>query len=397
MKRRFAFSLLLLGILLVATILFTFNSASDSKQAESFYVGVTFCGNTTAEAKLLIDRVKTYTNLFVIQSYPISKNETELTEICDYAVAAGLHIIVSFACFEDHWQVFWLDNATQQWGDRLLGVYYYDEPGGTQIDFNWAHCFSNLKRDNSSMYRAHAAAMEAFLNSSLAKDYDLAAKVYVDIIRNDTGISVLKQRPLPVFTSDYALYWFDYLGGYDVVLAQLGWNETLSRSISLIRGAARLQNKSWGTIITWRYDEPPYLDSGENIYQQMITSYDAGAQYVLVFNYPQIEGNPYGILGDEHFEALARFWNYVRRTPQAVHGSIEVEAALVLPGNYGWGMRRPQDFIWYWQSGERAQKLWELSLSLMSEYDIHMDVVYDNPDFPTAGKYSKLYHWSDYA
>ena len=35
------------------------------------YFGVSFNGNTTDEAKLLIDRIKDYTNLFVIQSGPI--------------------------------------------------------------------------------------------------------------------------------------------------------------------------------------------------------------------------------------------------------------------------------------------------------------------------------------
>lgn len=35
-----------------------------------FYVGVTYCGNSTIEAEQLIDKVKDYTNLFVIQSGP---------------------------------------------------------------------------------------------------------------------------------------------------------------------------------------------------------------------------------------------------------------------------------------------------------------------------------------
>jgi hypothetical protein len=41
------------------------------------------------------------------------------------------------------------------------------------------------------------------------------------------------------------------------VLVQLGWNDTLAKSIGLIRGAAQMQNKPWGAIITWKYDEPP--------------------------------------------------------------------------------------------------------------------------------------------
>lgn len=368
----------------------------DNEQASPFYVGVTFCGNTVAEAKLLIDRVKMYTNLFVLQSGPISKNETAINEICDYAVSAGLYIIGYFGYFDSPWQVSWLDSAKQRWGDRFSGVYYYDEPGGTQLDYNWSRCFHNLKLENSPMYQAHALAMEAFLNGSLAKDYELAAKIHVDIIKNDSGIQELKKHSITTFTSDYALYWFDYLGGYDVVLAQLGWNETITRTIGLIRGAAYLQNKFWGTIITWKYTEPPYIDTAENIYQQMLASYEAGATYVVIFNYPQYPANnDYGILDDDHFDALERFWNDVVTAPQTTQDSLEPKAALVLPEGYGWGMRRPGDNIWYWQSGERAQKIWELSLSLLSEYGLRLDIVCDSPVFPAADKYAKIFHWSN--
>ena len=45
---------------------------------EDFFFGVSFGLNTTSEAKLLIDKVKGYTNLFVINSWDISINETAL-------------------------------------------------------------------------------------------------------------------------------------------------------------------------------------------------------------------------------------------------------------------------------------------------------------------------------
>ena len=133
-------------------------------EKEEFYVGVTFGGNTTAEAKLLIDRVKNYTNLFVLQSGPISKNETAINEICDYAIASGLHIIVYFGWFDtDHpWQIPWLDFAKQRWDDRFLGVYYYDEPGGIQIDYNWSHFFDQVKQMNSTLYQTHTAEINGY-------------------------------------------------------------------------------------------------------------------------------------------------------------------------------------------------------------------------------------------
>jgi len=130
-------------LLLIVSTAFFVSSVHENEKAETteFYVGVSFCGNTTAEAELLIDRVKEFTNLFILQSGPVSENETATNEICDYAVDVGLDIIVFFGDLDERilpehklWRVSWLNLAKQRWGDKFLGVYYYDEPGGLWLD-----------------------------------------------------------------------------------------------------------------------------------------------------------------------------------------------------------------------------------------------------------------------
>jgi hypothetical protein len=395
---------------LLALLLFTFtvnlalasagNStlSTDKKVAStpSTYVGVTFGGNTTSEAKLLIDKVKSYTNLFIIQSGPVSKNETAMTEISQYAINAGLNIIVYFGYLDSQnpWQLPWLNIAKQQWGGKFLGVYFDDEPSGVPLDFNWTDFFSSQKLQNSSIYQAHAFAIDGILNGTYPHNHAEVAALSQSAI--EKNLAPLKNSSLTVFTSDYALYWFDYKGGYDVMFTQLGFNESITQNIDLIRGAARMQNKDWGAIITWKYTQPPYLDTGEAIYNQMLTAYEAGAKYVILFNYPQITGNPYGTLKDEHFTALEKFWNTVTQTPQtSLPDFKQAEAALVLPENYGFGLRSPNDKIWgYWGPDEKSTQIWNISRTLLSEYGLRLDIIYEDSAFPLSDKYSTVYYWN---
>lgn len=55
--------------------------SESSSEKRPVYVGVAFQGNTTAEAKLLIDRVRNYTNLFILGQTPVSRNETTTNEV----------------------------------------------------------------------------------------------------------------------------------------------------------------------------------------------------------------------------------------------------------------------------------------------------------------------------
>lgn len=391
MKRSLVFfsAAVLIVIAFFATSFLVFLLAKSHKNTlkSQFYVGVSYCGNTTEGAKLLIDRVKSYTNLFVISNTPISSDENLLNEVCEYAISSDLNIIVNLGTasqidFENYsfvpiwtWQYQWLDEAKQRWDNKFLGVYYYDEPGGIQIDAPWS---------------ANASG-SSFLN------YDATAKFFEWVYKNDSGLVTLRDKNITSITSDYVLYWFDYLAGYDVILAELGWNQSSVQTMALVRGAATVQEKDWGIIITWKYDNPPYLDSGEAIYRQLLTAYECGAKYEVIFNYPTYPANNnYGLLFEEHFEALQRFWNDINAISPEAHSSHRAKAALVLPRNYGWGMRAPDDKIWgAWNPDEKSSQIWNISRELLAKYGFSLDIVYEDPVFSTEGVYPIIYYWNE--
>lgn len=375
--------------------------AETPGQAEC-YVGVAFCGNTTAEAKLLIDKTKDYTNLFVLQSGPISKNETAINIICDYAVASGLDFIVFFGWFDfDHpWQVPWLDYAKKRWGESFLGLYLYDEAGGIQVDYNWTRMISRIKAIDPSFFEVIAPYFQENLNETVTRDYAAAQKRFDDYIVNWVRINELSDREITAFTADYALYWFDYVSGYDTVFVELGWNLSTPKHIGLCRGAANAQQKDWGAIIVWNDQDPDdskkgTYKTGPEMLQDMMVAYETGAKYVVIFNYPtDPPGNPYGILTEEHFAAMQQFWNHIQQNPED-YGKIQAQAALVLPKNYGWGLRHPEDRIWgYWGPDEFSPQIWQLSQTLLDQYGLSLDIVYDDAAFPIEGKYEKVYYWN---
>ena len=121
----------------------------------------------------------------------------------------------------------------------------------------------------------------------------------------------------------------------------------------------------------------------------------AGAKYVVVFNYANGMDSPYGILQDEHFHALQRFWNEVVQNSSVVHGGIKAEAVLVLPKDYGWGMRNPNDTIWgLWNANSSSQQIWTQLQSKLAQFGSRLDIVYDDPAYPVVGKYSQIYFWN---
>jgi hypothetical protein len=362
----------LLTIALISVISVSFFVAiewfKDERQSmPEFFVGVEFAYGNVNECKDLVDKVKNYTNLFVVGSPEISFNETLLNATCDYVYDAGLSFIVFFGSPFTGYNYTTM-KAKEKYGDRFLGVYRIDEPGGKQLD--------------NSTFR--------FVLD--AKNYTDAAETYVRIINDHLVYYIYHGARL--FTADYGLYWFDYKGGYDTVLAEFGWSHSRIQQIALCRGAAKVQNKDWGVIVTWTYNGTPYIESGDELFRDLVLAYNAGAKYVVVFDYPKI--GRYGILTEKHFDAIKRFWSYIHDSSES-YGSVKGGVAYVLPEDYGFGFRNPSDTIWgLWKADDSSKKIWDDVNNLSERYGSRLDVVYDDSEFNSAIKsnYNELIFWN---
>jgi hypothetical protein len=366
-----AIIIVLLSIVISAGWFTTPASAANRE----FYVGVEYAyGDKASELKALVDKVKDYTNLFVIGSVGISYNHSALTESCDYIANAKLHFIVMFTDITtyNYSTQDWLKNAKIKYDSLFLGMYRYDEPGGNQLD--------QAPYSQSKMVSAAANYSDA------AEQYTTYMKWHVEYYKEHFNVNV--------FTADYGLYWYDYKAHYDTLLGEFVGNQSRPLHIALCRGAAQTQGKDWGVIVTWKYEQTPYLESGPELYNDLTLAYDAGAKYAVVFSYPQI--GTYGTLTEEHFDALKRFWNNVQNKQDSI-SSEEAQVAYVLPKDYGYGFRSSQDTIWgLFNADELSPKVWTDVNRLESLYGAKFNVLYDdNLSYPDIKAfYDKVYFYN---
>jgi hypothetical protein len=69
--------------------------------------------------------------------------------------------------------------------------------------------------------------------------------------------------------------------------------------------------------------------------------------------------------------------------------------ALVIPKDYGWGMRQPTDNIWgLWPPDDLAPLIGAKIAALIKQYGTNLDIIYDDPLFNYTQKYSTIYYWN---
>jgi hypothetical protein len=338
--------------------------------------------------------IKGYANLIIIGSLAVTTDTPALTRVCDYLYQRDFSFIIyvgfaSTGFFPPRGPAQNFFNKTvAQWGDKFLGAYIFDEIGGKQLDY------------------APGTELYASKPVQQAENYTDAAIQYIHVLNTAltryTGQMYYNTPNLRVFTSDYGLYWFDYLAGfgYNVVLGEFAGNQSRQLAIALSRGAANAQHMDWGTMITWKYDRAPFLEEPPQLYNDMVLAYENGAKYIVVFNSPdnQTATTDLGILtsgSSSHLEAMKRFWNYATTHPRTEENPAEV--AYVLPRDYGFGFRRPDDTIWgIWPADALSPTIWNQSNSLVAQYGTKLDVVYETftDDFPIRLMYDELIYWN---
>jgi hypothetical protein len=372
----------------------------EQDSSPEFFVGVEYAiqyGNVE-NCKAFVDRTKNFTNFFVVDTLEVTLDIDKLNDICDYVYESGLYFMVFFISLHyleegdlilryNYYPHLWMIEATEKYGEKFLGAYVMDEPGGSQID------------------QADFKMVEA----ETIKSIDEASNSYVHIldIHIEPYTFLLEYEDITILTADYALYWFDYKAGYPIVLTEFGWNHSRPLHVGLCRGAANIQNKDWGIIETWTYNNAPYLTSGAELYTDLVLAYENGAKYAVIFDHPSTNYSEYGTLTDEHFKALEDFWNYANSNPDK-HGTINGEVAYVLPQNFGFGFRSPIDKIWgveshnftekigQWSAEELVEKVWLDVNQLIDEYGSRLDIIYSDPEFNEniQQSYDKMFFWN---
>jgi hypothetical protein len=358
--------------LLIPLLFYSFLNIESKNEFEEFYIGIDAAYADLDEVKNIIDKVSSYTNIFVIGSTGISYETDKLDEVTQYLYDRNLKFVV-FAAGATRLPS--INQSVSLYKDNFLGIYYDDELSGKQLDLSHGQIVGS------------------------AENYSDAASQFINYISNyrlnstytNNTMSLIPPSKFNLFTSDYALFWFVYKAGYDVVLAQLGWNYSRQLNIALCRGAATAMDKDWGVIVTWTYTEPPYLGSGNELFDDLVLAYENGAKYMLIFD--SDEDYTETTLTREHLDALERFWQYTKEHPRPAD-LLSGRVAFILPKDYGYGFRGPEDKVWgLWEGDEFSLELSQTLGDLLKQYGTKIDVVYDD-GLELDYAYAKYYFWN---
>ncbi len=381
----------MLVVVLLVTALGIYQFFLKPESKPDVFVGVDVGYGDANAVYTIANAVSGYANLIIIGSTEVTANTTALTNVCDYLYQRGFYFIVymglgngTFFPPQGPTSTFF-QVANSRWGTRFLGTYMFDEVGGKQLDF----------APNNPDRPARVASNF----SNVAIQYFIGVQPYLSLYR-DVYYSAPQMK---LFTSDYALYWYDYASGYDVVFAEFLGNQSQNQiAVSLDRGAAKSQGKDWGAILTFG-PSPGNMShvaafENVNLYDEMLLSWQNDAKYIVVFDAPganHTTTTPYGVLTTENLNDMKSFWNYAHthQRPQL----DPAQTAYVLPKDYGYGFRGPNDTIWgLWPADALSPKIWNDANSLLSAYGFNLDIVYETKTdgVPINLQYKTLIFWN---
>jgi hypothetical protein len=149
--------------------------------------------------------------------------QTAMTEISEYAIDAGLHLSLFASLTPIMVKLSWLKMARKTMGRQVLrrGL---DRSGSA--DHNWQDTTAQRKQNSDvsspCRYRWHS-------DGTYPPNHDEAAACQK---RDWKNLAPLRNNSLTVFTSDYVLYWFDYLADTTLCLHNLGGTKASLKTLT---------------------------------------------------------------------------------------------------------------------------------------------------------------------
>ena len=357
--------------------------AVTTQTTPSLYFGVDVAFESIATTEQLIDNVSSYTNFFVIGCTG-GYNLTRLTIISQYVYDKGMTFIV-YSDKPNYPSSQWLEEAKNNWGNSFLGIYYDDEEGGKQLD----------QADYPIVPETPATQAANYTYSDAAESYVNTLNWWLRTGPFAITKSFANPTEYQLFTSDYAFYWYDYEAGYNTVFDEYGWetgwtNDSQQLNLALCRGAATAFNEDWGAMITLTSSNQ--IEAGPTLYNDMLTAYENGAKYIVVFdsnaNFTQ------NVLQQPQLTAMKQFWQYVQTNPRTI-APISDRTAYVLPADYAYGFRGPDDKIWgLWNADSLTVDICMTVATLLQMDGNNLDIVYPSQTLESAG-YQNIIYWNN--
>ena len=101
-----------------------------------------------------------------------------------------------------------------------------------------------------------------------------------------------------------------------------------------------------------------------------------------------------GILDQTHLSAIKQFWQYMNNNPQT-DGSDDPDTAYVLPQDYAYGFRGPNDTIWgLWGPDNLTVPIATQLSGLMTQYGNNLNIVYSDAGVNYTSQYSEVIFWN---
>jgi hypothetical protein len=136
------------------------------------------------------------------------------------------------------------------------------------------------------------------------------------------------------------------------------------------------------------------MESGAELYNDLLLAYDNGAKYILVFD----SNKDYtgSTLTQEHLDALKNFYQYTQQNPRK-STPVNERTAYILPKDYAYGFRGPNDKIWgLWEADSLSAPMSTEMGNLLQQYDSKLDIVYqDALGLGNIQEYKSIICWNN--